>query len=48
MSETGEVMGYTMMSGFKPRLKEKIENKMVKGETKTTDKAMVAVMTLIN
>jgi hypothetical protein len=48
MSDTGEVIGYTTTSGSSPLLKERTENTIVKGETKTTDKAIVAVITASN
>jgi hypothetical protein len=46
ISDIVEVTGYTMMSGSSPRLKERTENPIVRGETNTTDKAMVAVTTV--
>jgi hypothetical protein len=48
MSDTGEVIGYTTTSGSSPRLKEKTENSIVKGETNTTDKAIVEIITANN
>jgi hypothetical protein len=37
-----------MMSGSSPRLKEKTEKPIVRGETNTTDRAIVAVITANN
>jgi hypothetical protein len=45
MSEIGDVTGYTTTSGSKPLLKVKTEKNIVKGEIKTTDNAIVAVIT---
>jgi hypothetical protein len=48
ISDTGEAIGYTIMSGSNPRLNERTEKSIVKGETKTTDKAIVATITASN
>ena len=48
ISDTGEVTGYTTTSGSSPRLNERTEKSIVKGETKTTDKAIVAIITANN
>jgi len=48
ISDTGEAIGYTIISGSNPRLNERTEKSIVKGETKTTDKAIVAIITANN
>ena len=48
MSDTVDVIGYTITSGSNPRLKERAENAIVRGEMNTTDRAMVAIITASN
>ena len=48
MSDTADVIGYTTTSGSSPRLNENTEKIIVKGETNTTDKAIVAIITTSN
>ena len=45
MSAIVAVTGYMMISGSKPRLKEKTETAIVIGDTKTRDKPMVPIIT---
>ena len=48
MSDTVDVIGYTITSGSNPRLKDRTENAIVMGELNTTDRAMVAIITASN